>query len=82
MPGASPDSVRPIWSVSVPTAAVMAASAVMQGSRGGVDLPSGDVDRVKSHLAKYYAKMGDTAPWDRDDSKGSMMASRGVWEKS
>jgi len=46
---------------------VMAAAAVMQGSRGGVDLPSGDVDRVKSHLAKYYAKMGDTAPWDRDD---------------
>jgi hypothetical protein len=24
------------------------------------------VDRVKSHLAKYYAKMDDTAPWDDD----------------
>jgi hypothetical protein len=23
------------------------------------------VDRVKSHLAKYYAKLGDEAPWDR-----------------
>jgi hypothetical protein len=45
---------------------VMAAAAVVQGSRGGVDLPPGDVDRVKSHLAKYYAKMGETAPWDRD----------------
>jgi hypothetical protein len=45
---------------------VMAAAAVMQGSRGGVDLPAKDVDRVKSHLAKYYAKMDDTAPWDRD----------------
>jgi hypothetical protein len=44
---------------------VMAAAAVMQGSRGGVDLPAKDVDRVKSHLAKYYARMGDTAPWDR-----------------
>jgi hypothetical protein len=43
---------------------VMAAAAVMQGSRGGVDLPQKDVDRVKSHLAKYYAKMDDTAPWD------------------
>ena len=43
---------------------VMAAAAVMQGSRGGVDLPREDVDRVKSHLAKYYAKMDDTAPWD------------------
>jgi hypothetical protein len=44
---------------------VMAAGNVMQGSRGGVDLPAKDIDRVKSHLAKYYAKMGDTAPWDR-----------------
>ena len=46
---------------------VMAAAAVMQGSRGGVDLPKQEIDRVKSHLAKYYKKMGDTAPWDRDD---------------
>jgi hypothetical protein len=44
---------------------VMAAGAVMQGSRGGVDLPAGDIDRVKSHLAKYYAKMDETAPWLR-----------------
>lgn len=44
---------------------VMAAAAVMQGSRGGVDLPERDIDRVKSHLAKYYEKMDDTAPWDR-----------------
>ncbi len=43
---------------------LMAAGAVMQGSRGGVDLPDKDIDRVKSHLAKYYAKMGDTAPWE------------------
>ena len=45
---------------------VMAAGNVMAGGRGGVDLPSKDVDRVKSHLAKYYAKMGDEAPWERD----------------
>jgi len=45
---------------------VMAAGNVMQGARGGVDLPKSDVPRVKSHLAKYYAKMGDTPPWDRD----------------
>jgi hypothetical protein len=44
---------------------VMAAGAVMEGSRGGVDLPKSDIDRVKSHLAKYYEKMGDTAPWKR-----------------
>ena len=44
---------------------IMAAGAVMDGSRGGVDLPAKDIDRVKSHLAKYYAKMDDTAPWER-----------------
>ena len=49
--------------VAVPRG-VMAAAAVMQGSRGGVDLPGKDVDRVKSHLAKYYSKLGDTPPWD------------------
>jgi hypothetical protein len=47
--------------------AIMAAAAVMQGSRGGIDLPKDDIPRVKSHLAKYYKKMGDTPPWDRDD---------------
>ncbi|MBB2924420.1 hypothetical protein [Cellulomonas cellasea] len=52
--------------VAVPRG-VFAAAAVMQGSRGGVDLPAKDVDRVKSHLAKYYAKLDETAPWDRDD---------------
>ena len=45
---------------------VIAAGNVMQGARGGVDLPKSDVPRVRSHLAKYYAKMGDTPPWDRD----------------
>ena len=45
---------------------VMAAAAVMQGSRGGVDLPEGDIDRVKSHLAKYYAKMNRTPPREND----------------
>ena len=44
--------------------AVFAAAGVMQGARGGVDIPNGDVDRVKSHLAKYYAKLGDTPPWE------------------
>ena len=46
--------------------AVMAAAAVVQGSRGGVSLPADDVDRVKSHLAKYYRKLDETPPWERD----------------
>lgn len=44
---------------------IMAAANVVQGARGGVDLPAGDVARVKSHLGRYYEKMGETAPWDR-----------------
>ena len=50
--------------VAVPRG-VMASGNIMQGSRGGVDLPESDIDRVKSHLAKYYEKMGETAPWER-----------------
>jgi hypothetical protein len=50
--------------VAVPRG-IMAAGAVMQGSRGGVDLPKGDIAKVKSHLAKYYEKMDDTPPWER-----------------
>jgi hypothetical protein len=45
--------------------AVMAAGAVMDGSRGGVDLPKADVSRVKAHLERYYRKMGRDAPWDQ-----------------
>ncbi len=44
---------------------VMAAGGIMDGARGGVDLPKDDIDRVKSHLAKYYNQMGETAPWER-----------------
>lgn len=43
---------------------VMAAGNVMQGARGGVDLPDDERSRVKAHLARYYEKMGDRAPWD------------------
>ena len=43
---------------------LQAAGNVMQGGRGGVDLPTSDIDRVKSHLAKYYEKMGDSPPWE------------------
>ncbi|GAS90744.1 hypothetical protein [Mycolicibacterium brisbanense] len=44
---------------------VMAAGGIIDGARGGIDIPKDDVDRVKSHLAKYYKKMGEEPPWDR-----------------
>lgn len=28
------------------------------------DLPLADPDRVRSHLARYYAKLDETPPWD------------------
>jgi hypothetical protein len=45
--------------------AVMAAGNIMQGARGGIDIPTDEIDRVKAHLARYYEKMGDNPPWDR-----------------
>ena len=44
---------------------IMAAGNIMDGARGGVDIPRIDIDRVKSHLARYYRKMGDEPPWER-----------------
>jgi len=44
--------------------AIMSAAAVMQGSRGGADLPHGDISAVKNHLARYYEKMGAKPPWE------------------
>ena len=49
--------------VAVPRG-IMAAANVMQGGRAGVDLPADEADRVRAHLGRYYAKMGETAPWD------------------
>jgi hypothetical protein len=45
--------------------AVIQAAAVMQGARGGTKLPKGDIPRVRSHLARYYRKMGEEPPWER-----------------
>jgi hypothetical protein len=45
---------------------IMAAGNVLQGGRGGIDLPREDVDRVRSHLARYYEKMDEEPPWAGD----------------
>ncbi|HEV7741018.1 MAG TPA: hypothetical protein VGO65_01225, partial [Pseudolysinimonas sp.] len=46
--------------------AVMAAAAIVDGARGGINIPADEVDQVKNHLAKYYKKMGETPPWERE----------------
>jgi HK97 family phage prohead protease len=45
---------------------VFGCAAVLQGGRGGADIPAGDVDKCKAHLDKYYAKMNRDAPWKRE----------------
>jgi hypothetical protein len=43
--------------------AVMSAAGVLDGARGGVDIPAADGKKAKNHVAKYYAKWGDEPPW-------------------
>lgn len=60
---------------------VTACAAVMQGGRGGVDIPEGDRDGVKAKIAGYYKKAAKkydddsiTVPWEAsakaDDGTG------------
>jgi hypothetical protein len=51
--------------VAVPRA-IIAAGNIMQGVHGGIDIPRSDITRARNHLAKYYKKMGEAAPWERD----------------
>ncbi|MGH8920429.1 MAG: hypothetical protein ACRDZY_14545 [Acidimicrobiales bacterium] len=43
---------------------VMAAGGVIDGARGGADVPDDEVPRIKSHLARYYRKFDHTPPWE------------------
>ena len=39
-------------------------AGVMQGARGGIDIPESDVDRVKVTWRSTTAKMDRTPPWE------------------
>jgi hypothetical protein len=43
--------------------AIMAAAGVVDGARGGLDVPAGDLPKLRRHLARYYAKLGEPPPW-------------------
>lgn len=56
---------------------VFAVAAVLQGGRGGVDIPETDVNAVKARVASYYAKMKQefeddsiVPPWQKEGEKG------------
>jgi hypothetical protein len=43
--------------------AIEAAARVVQGARGGVNIPARDLAGVKREIARYYEKMGEDTPW-------------------
>lgn len=48
--------------VAIPHA-IHAVAAVLEGGRGGVDLPQTVKQEIRKKVEKYYKKMGDEAPW-------------------
>ena len=42
---------------------VEAVAAVLEGARGGVDLPKEVIDEVRGKVQSYYQKMGEEVPW-------------------
>jgi hypothetical protein len=43
---------------------IFAAAVVVQGGRGGLDVPEAELGRVRGHLKRYYDKLDDTPPWE------------------
>jgi hypothetical protein len=43
---------------------IIAAAGIVDGARGGLNVPDDDRPRLRGHLARYYEKMGDTPPWE------------------
>ncbi len=43
--------------------ALYAVASVLEGGRGGVDLPDEVIDAVRDKVEAYYRKMGKAAPW-------------------
>ena len=42
---------------------IHAVAAVLEGGRGGVDLPRAVQNDVRERVAKYYRKMDEDVPW-------------------
>lgn len=42
---------------------IFAVAQVLEGARGGVDLPDSVIEDVRRDVEAYYDKMGDEAPW-------------------
>jgi hypothetical protein len=42
---------------------IFAAAAVLEGARGGVELPDDVIESVRQKVTAYYRKMGEQPPW-------------------
>lgn len=61
---------------------VTAAAAAVQGARSPIDLPAGDVDKVKTALGKLYAKAAKDfdddsirVPWEKESTEAALVSS-------
>jgi len=43
--------------------AIHAVAVVLEGGRGGVDLPQRVIGDIRDKVERYYRKMGEEAPW-------------------
>jgi len=48
--------------------AIFAAAAAIQGARGGVNIPEDDIQAIKRHLERYYARLDMTPPWKQEEA--------------
>ena len=62
---------------------IFAVAAVLQGSRGGVDIPAADKDAIKSKVSAYYSKIAKKfnddsiiAPWEGRSKEEPMLEER------
>ena len=49
--------------------AIFAIAAVLNGGRGGVDIPESGIPAIKAHVDRYYSKMGRDSPFEDDEDK-------------
>lgn len=67
-------------SLKVVPKALSAIAAVLNGGRGGVDIPSADKEKVKARVEKYYKKMGKDSPFSDNDSSKARKCARDLLE--
>lgn len=46
--------------------AVFSAASVINGARGGIDIPESDIDSIKRNIVQYYDEMGLPSPFNEE----------------